>query len=411
MATATARPRNVGVLNGARAVSAVIVLFHHIGALDEDLWDARYLKRQREARGHIPIGSGRRMLGSQQQSALDGQGNPIAEFFLHLIGFGPGHLAVEVFLILAGFVAAHEVWYRLARDNENLNEDERFARASSALVRRYQRAFLSRFWRLGLPLLAVHGVHLMLWSQRLAYGPYLSFPRSEDVLKPYRIGMRAIWSSSLSGSLWILETLFLAPFVALAAQLPVMGARGRARLAWYALVITYLSGNPRDRESYSYFTGVVAGAALADLYNNVALRDRIRLVSLPIASVLVSLPWWPGPMYGQHFCLTLSAVGFVYFILYAPRAMQRILDNRLMERAAPYSYQLYIWHLLVFSFFAVNVQPYVPKLMLYIGGFVVSFLVAVPAYHLLEIPSAKAGALFSQWMLARSSTPKTTLPT
>merc|ERR1712166_576023 len=55
--TSTDRGNNessVGVLNGLRLLSAVVVVFHHIGALDNSLWDQEALqKNQRRVRNRI----------------------------------------------------------------------------------------------------------------------------------------------------------------------------------------------------------------------------------------------------------------------------------------------------------------------------------------------------------------------
>mmetsp|Transcript_2501 Transcript_2501/g.5747 ORF Transcript_2501/g.5747 Transcript_2501/m.5747 type:complete len:459 (-) Transcript_2501:1729-3105(-) len=396
------RPRLVGVLNGARVVSAIIVVFHHIGALDEDLWDPNLLASQQAALG-LRSTRNRRL-----QTSLDTGGSGFAEFFFYIISFGPGHLAVEVFLALAGFVAAHDVWCqlrsRVEREDasEKPGEQDDPSQIGKVLFTRYQKALLGRFWRLALPLVPVQVMHLVLWSQFLAYGPYLSFSSHDRVMGGYKVGLRGIWSSSLSGSLWILEALFLAPFVALAIQLPVQSAPPRGRAVWYLLVVLYLCGSFVDVNNYSYFTGVVLGVALADVYNNYEFANPLRAALLLVACTMVSMPWWPGQFYGQYICLTVSATGFLFFILYAPRFLQRLLDNYLMEKLAPYSYQLYIWHVLVFSIYAVNAQPYAPKAVLYIFGFLSAFCLAVPAYHFIEIPSARFGKSFARWILDSS---------
>jgi len=385
-----------GVLEGARVLSAFVVLFHHIGALDRDLWDPEALA---SASG-VNRTDDNRLL----QTAARANGNLI----WHIFGIGPGHLAVEVFLVIAGFVAAFGVWSRIGessskQDYESRGEYEQ--RIGFALLKRFQKSLLLRFWRLGPPLIPVQILHFALWKNKLAYGPYLTFPASEEVRDAYDIGIRALWAFQLSGSLWIIETLFFAPFVVLALILPIQTLSTAPRWGWYLSAIVYFSGNLVERRTYSYNTGIVMGAALADLFYHHAksFRDDLsspwKAVIFSMAAVCVSFPWWRHGMYGHHYSMVVSAAAFVFLALFAPPVVQKVLNNKVVKFYSPFSYQLYIWHVLILSIFAVNVQPIASKGVLYIFGFGTCLIWAPIAYLIFELPSVSFGNLVVQAML------------
>ena len=375
-------PRNrtgtVPVLDGLRVISALVVLFHHTGTLDEDLWDPKALRRETRALQAHNLGS-------------DG-------LFPHLIGVGPGRVAVEVFLLIAGFVAAHGLFHRIGVE---CNDVDSFAQRIGHAVYKTQGSLMKRFWRLALPLIPVQLLHFVLWGERLAYGPYLSFPSEEVVYKSYEVGIAGIWSSALSGSLWIMEPLFFAPFVALAMQVTVVGRAPRTRGLWYLMCCLYFSGNFQE-PTISPYISVSIGVALADLYNHVHEQEiwlKLRVFLLVVSLIFVGITWYPGSSYGAPYSRIATASGIVFWSLYAPKIFQLPLDNCIMKFCSKFAYQLYIWHLLIMCIFSVNVQPTSSKFALYVGGFAACFATSVVAYYLFEYPSNRFGVWFSKVVL------------
>ena len=82
------------------------------------------------------------------------------------------------------------------------------------------------------------------------------------------VGIQALWSSDLSGQLWILEELFESPFIALVLQLPVVTARPRSRIIWYLMCMAYLAGNVYEEVTVSLHCGTLFGVILADMYHH-----------------------------------------------------------------------------------------------------------------------------------------------
>mmetsp|Transcript_29311 Transcript_29311/g.47056 ORF Transcript_29311/g.47056 Transcript_29311/m.47056 type:complete len:445 (-) Transcript_29311:112-1446(-) len=384
-----AKERFIGVLGGLRVVSSIVVLFHHIGSLDEDLWDPEVLRAKR---------------GSNRHLAGGGTTPSDENLFYYIIGIGPGHLAVEVFLLLAGFVSAYDVWWRIGKAVTKTSPWDTDI-YGPALLSRYQKNLLRRFWRLALPLIPVQFTHFMLWKYNLAYGPWLSFPSKETVVSSFEKGVPSIWSSELSGSLWILEALFIAPFVSAALQLPVLNLGPRARFIWYFMCLVYFSGNFADDSTISSNTSVVFGIILADLYHHIDVHRisfKNMLLQFLIASACLAFPWYPPPMYAARYSMIISSAACVFIALFCPFIWIRfLLDNKIMSIAARFSYELYIWHLVILSLFAVTVAPHVSKIVLYITGFTSCFVVAIVAYYLIEVPSNMFGDRIVAWFMSQ----------
>lgn len=141
------RTGSVPVLDGLRVISVLVVLFHHTGTLDEDLWDPKALRLHRDTR----------VLQAAHNLGSDG-------LFPHFIGVGPGRVAVEVFLLIAGFVAAHGLFHRIGVEWDV----ETFAQRLGHAVYKTQGSLMKRFWRLALPLIPVQVITALCTLERKA---------------------------------------------------------------------------------------------------------------------------------------------------------------------------------------------------------------------------------------------------
>lgn len=132
---------------------------------------------------------------------------------------------VLIFLVIADFCAVAALWtpYLEAWTDES-------SALGIGILRRCQSSLIKRFYRLGLPFVPVYVTQIWLASHRLAEAASHSFPSDDTIKEAYTVGIQALWSPALSGQLWIFEDLFLAPFVALALQLPVLTVLPRSRI-------------------------------------------------------------------------------------------------------------------------------------------------------------------------------------
>ena len=119
-----------------------------------------------------------------------------------LTGTGPGKVSVQIFLVLAGFVAAHGAFVRIVESKQAEASGPSAAPRENdveILFKRYNESLLKRFWRLGLPLIPVQLIGVILWANELTYGPYFSVVAEEKVREAFSVGIPAIWSPVLSG--------------------------------------------------------------------------------------------------------------------------------------------------------------------------------------------------------------------
>eukprot|EP00977_Amphora_coffeiformis_P011655 scaffold2804_cov181-Amphora_coffeaeformis.AAC.23 len=352
-----AAEERIGIIDGLRFISALVVLVSHIGALDPDL-----------------------SLPDTRRQLLDAES--AKEVAKHsCLELGGDH--VLIFLVIAGFCAASRLWKPLLEARTSRRSD-----VSIDFMRHCQCSLIKRFFRLGLPLVPVHITHIWLARHRLAEGPYHRFPSDDKILKAYSVGVRALWSSALSGQLWILEELFLAPFIALALQLPVVTARPRSRIIWYLMCMAYLAGNVRDEDTVSLYCGTLFGVILADMYHHnlcYNLTWTRRFFHAMLGLLVVGLPW-----YWNHTASFLaSSAAIVYLVVFiAPKRLQYLLDNPVVQHCVRYAYELYIWHILVFSIFSVNVRPKInSQILYYVAGFSSCMVVSILTFYLFEVPS------------------------
>eukprot|EP00121_Abeoforma_whisleri_P016435 Awhi_evm1s15083 len=227
-------------------------------------------------------------------------------------------------------------------------------------------------------------------------------------------GLPSIFASQLSGSLWILEALFFAPFISLALQLPILGAAKKVRSLWYIGCLVYLIGNGYNPRTISAYFPVLVGVIFADLYSNgfslnvqqqsknnnalvyshnhsgIDILPKVYRYSILFLSVFfLCMPWFSSPFYAHSFSLVMCACAFVFLALFW-EPVRASMDNGFFSRGAKYTYSLYIWHLLVLNTFGASVVPYfntfLGKVFAYVAAYLATFLVTYVAYIYIEAP-------------------------
>ena len=347
-------PAAVDSIHGVRVIAALAVVVHHFGALNVDF------------QAPVNNGVGRRL-------------NELPWAVAYIAGVGPGNIAVETFLTVAGFVAAYTTW------------------SKGGVAQSYEKRLFKRYFRIAIPLIPVHLVNGLLFHFGLTHGNYARTPSREEVASSYRVGLfRFIYASDLNGALWIVEEFFLAPFVAAAVQLPVLRLLPLYRGMWYLACFLYCVGNVFEPQTISQYLSVVVGVALADLYFHIYSRLDARgsdspllLTALSAWLVLLMLsPYLPVPFYNVKFLIRVSGWAFVCFALFV-RKLRCVFSNCLMRRLSRYTYEVYIWHLVVFHFFAKSVTPMhegTDLIGIYVLAIILVLVFAVVGYHAVERP-------------------------
>lgn len=374
----------VGCLDGVRVIAAFTVVAHHFGALDVNFQTSANIQDLQFADGRSSSIMNRGLEGVQ-----------VPWVIAYIAGVGPGHIAVESFLTVAGFVAAYGTWQK----------------GGSADT--YEKRLFKRYFRIAIPLLPVHLVNGLLFHFSLTHGNYAQLPSRENVAASYAAGLfRFVYASDLNGALWVVEAFFLAPFVAAGVQIPVLRLAAKYRGIWYAGCLVYCLGNVVNVETISQQLSVVVGVVLADLYFHnwraIVSKKFLSAASLcaliSVLALLMASPYLPRPFYGQGILIRLSSWAFVCTALFV-RWTQCIFSNCLMRRMSKYTYEVYIWHLLVFHFFAHTVVPKFSGSSLF-GIYALAVLLVIPvsvmAYHIVEKPGASLTQRLTNWMFQDS---------
>lgn len=89
-----------------------------------------------------------------------------------------------------------------------------------------------------------------------------------------------------------------------------------------------------------------------------------------------------------------SSAAIVYLVVFiAPRRLQYLLDNPLVRHCVRYSYELYIWHLLVLS--EIDSQ-----VLYYVAGYLSCLVASVLTFYVFEIPSFMLARSLARFMFA-----------
>jgi peptidoglycan/LPS O-acetylase OafA/YrhL len=363
-------------------VAAFVVIFHHIDILNPSL----------AMDNAFGAGSARHLRMPDDERSLQ-----LTSVVGHLVGVGPGHVAVQCFFVLCGFVSALPGLNSLeearrccaiggfAGDSKKLGAVEKFFKS-------YQRILFKRFWRLALPVIPVQIVHATLWHYGLASGPYDKFPSPEVIREAYTQGIQSVFTPVLSGVLWVVENFLIAPFLVAAFLLPGFNLETKRRMLWYCMLLAYLIGNVYREETISAYLSVALGMVFCDLHvcESTGCEKYRRVMKHPLMQlfllVIFALPWFPAPVYAHRMAMILCASAFVLLALYSP-LIRCLMDNKLMSLLAPYTYELYIWHPVILSLFEEVVRPKLDSdIVLYIIGYGAVFIVTFVAYWLFEKP-------------------------
>jgi len=348
----------LGSIDGVRVVSAILVVFHHFPSVDKG------------------IGGNRRILShiTSYQETFWG--------YVLLIPVGPGKIAVQTFLIMSGIVSTYPCW-------------------RTGTINSYEKSLLKRFGRLALPVLPVQLVHLILYSLGYAYGNFSRFPSADSVRRSYTAGISSIFASELNGALWVLPYFLFAPVVSFAVQYPALKLRPQARIAWYLLCLLYLGGNFSDEKTVSEYFSVVVGVILSDVFSNRATSNSDFLkVGVLISFATLFFPWLPGEFYAHKLSQVICAASFILLAqFWGP--LNLAMDNVVMQTLSKYTYQLYIWHLVVLNTFAASVTPkasaFQEKLFVYVVAYLIVFVVAFVSYWIIEVPCGRMVTSMVRW--------------
>lgn len=448
-------PKKIAVLGAIKVISALIVLLHHIPALDATLTKMpleRHLKattKLKKGRGllqelselpdemHVPtvwndsaidqeassvalsaehgahkstlipdlneswrpekpvsVSVSRQLTSSYQQSFWG---------YLLMFGIGPGKIAVETFLIVTGMVFSLKLkQYRY----------EEKATTKLRILARYQQSLLKRFPRLAFPVVPVQVVHLLLYRLGLAYGNYNKFPKPENIWKSLTVGLEGVFASDLNGALWVLKIFLFAPFFILAVEFTTFQLVPSRRRFVYLFYLVFLSGNIVAEQTISPYLSVFIGNLLVEFQlahsalssesspstGRSLVRNSMPKSYLLVALLLFSTPWIPW-FYGHLYSRICCATGFTFLGMFFP-PLRRVLQLSFWDKLSKYTFQLYLWHLVVFNFFGATMIPVLRQLIetsvgsfmfatvvLYLLAILSALLVAYCAYYLIERPS------------------------
>ena len=387
--TSTDRGNNessVGVLNGLRLLSAVVVVFHHIGALDNSLWDQEALqKNQRRVRNRIKDYLPKKERQNDRRFLFE---RPI---ILDLMPKMPGRVALATFIIIAGFVAAHGVHTRIKSMRNSTNPTSSTKNMSAleitavALMKRYSNSLLHRYLRLALPVLPAVVLYQIFFQLAWIPGPYNtvfanSTHREYYILSAWAEGpIRGIFSSQLNGAFWIMPILFSAPFLSLSIQVPAFSLTPCGRAVWYCCILLYFGGSFNTKTTDNNIM-VVLGVVLADIYHCEWKKwSRLKFLAFYCACLFAFLiPWFPEPIYSAHITETIGGAGTFALIVFCPlQRLKSIFDNRCCKYFQGSAFYIYIWHLLIYGVCLINVEPHVSKPVLYSVGCSAAILLPV----------------------------------
>uniref|UniRef100_A0A0G4HMI5 Acyltransferase 3 domain-containing protein n=1 Tax=Chromera velia CCMP2878 TaxID=1169474 RepID=A0A0G4HMI5_9ALVE len=340
-------------LDGLRVISALVVAFHHIQSVDYSLSD---LKAPSDATAFLQD-------GEKPFVAPSGM-------FLWLLASNPG---VYCFLIISGAVLSYPAW-----------------QGKTKSVDHYDRVLFKRYFRLALPLVPAHVVHLLLWHYGLAKGSWGVAPSALSVERGFDKGLLGVFCSHLNGALWILEVFFWAPFVALPVQLVALKVNALGRALWYTACLLFFAGNFHQSSTVSFNLCIVVGVAVSDLWSHRQIVEREHKKTLTCvlwaAALCVPLPWLPSPLYRDSLSQMVCSCACVLLVLFVT-PFRQIMEAKPLVALAPYSFALYVWHLPILHTFGTSVTPHFQggaRVAVYGLAYVVCFLVAFCVHWTIE---------------------------
>eukprot|EP00924_Labyrinthula_sp_SR-Ha-C_P004563 snap_masked-scaffold_1-processed-gene-4.37-mRNA-1 protein AED:1.00 eAED:1.00 QI:0/0/0/0/1/1/2/0/396 len=363
------------VLRLLRAVCAIIVVLHHLPALNpwlvtSDKAFLGKLVKSREFMFREPTGAMKKAVqrpfhGAPPNSHEISMNEDWFSYLL-LAGVGPGKIAVEVFLVLSGFLFA----LNFGKYDERQSHEAIFA-----CVYRVPRLLIS----LG----PLQVTNFLLYWNGYTYGNFNSFPNSQLIVNSYLTGVQGLWASELNGALWILPWFLLSPvFILVLHNL------------WNELLPTKTTfvGNFKDEGTISYFLSIFLGFLLCKFQNS-----KISQVHVILLMVVVSSPWFPM-FYASRYTRIMCGTSLVALSLYFKQnyIIWRVASSKLVKFIAEISYQLYLWHLVVFNTFGASIYPSIVRskngllILLYnTSAFVVALFISTLAHYYIEVPSGK----------------------
>ncbi|KKQ72100.1 MAG: hypothetical protein UT33_C0005G0021 [Candidatus Peregrinibacteria bacterium GW2011_GWC2_39_14] len=384
------KTEKINYLDGIRAISAIIVVFHHyILAFLPALYTGN------AAESHINAASEAYLAGS-----------PLGIFYA-------GNFAVCLFYILSGFVLSYKF---LKFKNYEI--------IISSAIRRY--------FRLVVPILVSVFVAYILMKLGFFFNKEASeFSKSSwwfagqwsfetsfwHMLKSGLFRVFFAYDASYNTALWMMSYIFYGSFITLG----VIALFGKLKLRYVAYVLTYLI------LINTYYSAFILGIILADIFANSPnffKKFNHFYITIPLILIGIFFGAYPfgvytnGTIYELFNLQFLPSPGQFWHIIgsfliiiaaFASTNFQKFLSNKFLIFTGAISFSIYLIHALVLgslsSWIFLKLIPHFS----YVTSFSISFIVSIPIIFILAFYSTKHidsnGLKFSQYIYEKLAKP------